>query len=131
MIFKFLKQGRVSPFMEWCYPPVGKWTLPRTPILCRSGYHVSTEWDLASFVDRELYLVEGGGASDGNKYKKVYETIRLVRRIPFDIEAILEDWDDELVMPQYILSRGANKEEIHRAIVMQIQDHVESLVLPT
>ena len=86
--FKVYVDGK-SPYTKTSMPKIGKWTKKTEPIMCLSGWHVTTRPDLYrndKWKNIQIYLVEGKGKMKINGDKISFESIRLIKEITPDWE---------------------------------------------
>lgn len=82
-LFKVLVNGESCHGGDGKYPSIGKWTARREPVLCKSGYHLTSD-PLGWWLPRaELWLAEGRGAmsAGGGGGKAAFASARLVKKI--------------------------------------------------
>ena len=83
MMYKCLGEGHESPYTGLVWPvETGDWTPARKPVLCRSGWHLSSLAGLAGHLVRgELWEAEGRGEHVSGDDKAAYSQVRLVRQV--------------------------------------------------
>ena len=79
--YKFLLQGRVSPFSGVTWPAENWIEADGTLVRCRSGIHACRVRDLAYWLTDELWRVELGGEVIEYEFKVVSRRAKLVGRI--------------------------------------------------
>lgn len=80
-LYKFTNPDRGAIYGRSDYPPVGEWSQPRTPVLCRSGWHIPKPNCLGLWVGAELWEVEVRGAYRSDDNKSAHEQIRFIRKV--------------------------------------------------
>ncbi len=84
-LFKVLVDGKSCHGGSYTYPALGEWTPAKTPMVCYSGYHLTTS-PLRWWKSRTtLYLAEGDGPISCEGDKASFSRVRL-------IEEVTRDW---------------------------------------
>jgi hypothetical protein len=84
-LFKVLVDGKSCHGGSYTYPALGEWTQAKTPMVCCSGYHLTTS-PLRWWKSRAtLYLAEGDGPISCEGDKASFSRVRL-------IEEVTRDW---------------------------------------
>ena len=79
--YKFTSSGRAPTHRTNDYPPVGEWSESKTPVVCKSGWHVPTTEGMSRWLSTELWEVEVDGNSSRHADKESWERIRFVRQV--------------------------------------------------
>lgn len=87
--YKFTRADRAATHAgDWRWDRLKKWQPAQTPVMCKSGYHLTTSAHLIDWLDAELWIAEGRGPSIVGDTKVVFAQARLVERVTA--------WDERL-----------------------------------
>lgn len=87
--YKFTRADRAATHAgDWRWDRLKKWQPAQTPVMCESGYHLTTSAHLIDWLDTELWVAEGRGLSVVGDTKVVFAQARLVERVTA--------WDERL-----------------------------------
>ena len=84
-LYKWLTADRESPYQHTAWPVhVKAWTPKATPVICQSGWHAVEYGQIVGHLNyscRDLWVVEGRGASVEGQGKVAFESMRLIERM--------------------------------------------------